>query len=174
LVFSQLAASAGEAHLRLGHPDAAVALLEQAVEPKTFARGYKMLLPFVVLGETYLELDAVQDALHLAASALVQCDAHEDLPTKVWAQRLYGLIALKGRAVPNGSAADWFQRALELATELEMAPAQAHCRLGLGQALRQEGRVSESAAQFAIALSEYERMGMPYWLTRGRAIQAEG
>jgi tetratricopeptide (TPR) repeat protein len=174
LSFSQLAASAGEAHLRLGRPEAAVALLEQAIEAKTFARGYKIVTPFVMLGETYVELNAVNDAHQLATAALLKCDTSGDLPSKVWTLRLFGLIALTGRQISGGNAAEWFQRGIDLAQQLELRPVRAHCHLGLAQALRQAGRAEESAGQFAVALSEYQAMDMAHWAERVLAIQAEG
>ncbi|HEX7926345.1 MAG TPA: hypothetical protein VF678_02065, partial [bacterium] len=170
MAFSQLAGVAGEAYLRTGHADQAVSLLEQAVRPEQFNRGFKFLTPLVTLAEAYLEQDFVAEAHKLGSEALARCRLSGDRRSEVWALRLAGLLSLRGQAIEGKDAATWFREAAALGTSMDMQPMVAHCRSGLGQALQRVGQAREGAQELQAALAAYDTLGMPYWTARTQPL----
>ncbi|MCC6175713.1 MAG: tetratricopeptide repeat protein, partial [Chloroflexi bacterium] len=56
------------------------------------------------------------------------------------------------------------QRALALATELEMRPLQAHRHRSLGKLHHQLGRHDEAREEFSTGITMLREMGMTFWL----------
>jgi hypothetical protein len=64
-----------------------------------------------------------------------------------------------------------YVQAVELALELGMRPAQAHCHLGLGRLHRLAGRLDQARFNLDEATSLYKTLGMTFWLPEAEAEQ---
>ena len=121
------------AYAVVGHPEAADLLrrMERLTDDARFTYYYPFWL--TLLGEGYLLLGEVQDALTRAGRALELSRKRGERGNEGWSLRLIGdaLSALRPRSEPE--IADSYRSALAIAEELGMEPLRAHCYLGLGR-----------------------------------------
>jgi tetratricopeptide (TPR) repeat protein len=119
------------------------------------------------LGLAYLLNGRATDALQAVRRALALAREHKERGHEAWSWRILGEIPLRSElAVPE--AEDALQRALSLATELEMRPLMAHSRLGLGRWLARAGRRPDAEAHLRGAAALFGELEMRFW-----AAQAE-
>src|SRR5215467_14535903 len=83
---------------------------------------------------------------------------------EAWALRILGEIALLATPGDANLAADYFQKAADLGTELGMRPTVAHCHLGLGKLFARTGKREQAQEHLTTATTMYRDMGMTYWL----------
>lgn len=160
----------GEACLRSGRSEEALTtmkLIPQVELLEGSPRGGTA--PLIVLAEAYLANARPADAMTHAERALALTRKNGERGCEAWSLRLRGEIALTGHPLPQGDAAHWFGQGIALASQLEMRPLAAHCRLGLGKALRQVGRQPEGDREIETATAEYRAMDMPHWLEQAEA-----
>ncbi|HYS15346.1 MAG TPA: sigma 54-interacting transcriptional regulator [Candidatus Binatia bacterium] len=163
LWFPRIASALGVGYALSGRVGDALPLLERAVQESAGMRlggGHSLLL--VGLGQAQSLAGRAQEALDTARRALDLARQHKERGHEAWAGRLLGEIALRSdRAAPG--AEDEFQRALALATELEMRPLIAHCRFGLGACRRRAGDRSGAEEHQRAAAALYSELGMRHW-----------
>jgi len=161
-----VAASLGSAYLGSGRSAAAVLLLEEAVEAFTATRmlGFRSLfLPF--LAEAYLVLGRTAEAREQAEQAVALARSHPLRGWEAWSLKQLGRIHAHELAGAE-QAADTYQHALALATDLGLQPLVAHCHFGLGEVYVQTSKREEAREHFMRATTMYGQMGMEFWLTR--------
>jgi class 3 adenylate cyclase/tetratricopeptide (TPR) repeat protein len=161
-----VAASLGSAYLWSGRAAAAVLLLEEAVEAFTATRmlGFRSLfLPF--LAEAYLVLGRIAEAREQAEQAVALARSHPLRGWEAWGLKQLGDIHAHKPAGAE-QAADTYQHALALATDLGLRPLVAHCHFGLGKVYLQTSKRDEAREHFTSATTMYGEMDMQFWLTR--------
>jgi tetratricopeptide (TPR) repeat protein len=171
----RMAAALGEAYALDGRAGEAVPLLVRAVEQTTSPEmtGFQPLcrLP---LAEAYLQAGHLDEAHIEAERALVLARAHREHGNEAHALKLFGDV--HARRDPSGGkgAAQWYRRALALATELEMRPLAAHAHLGLGRLSGDAGGGPEAETHLATAAAMYREMDMPLWRAQAEAAISRG
>jgi hypothetical protein len=105
----------------------------------------------------------VNDAAVAAKPALALSLEHRERGWPAWTLRLQGDIAATLDRPDYGSAAESYQRALELADELGMRPLVAHCHLGLGGLHRLAEPRPRALEHYATATAMFAEMGMSWW-----------
>jgi DNA-binding SARP family transcriptional activator len=152
------------AYALVGHPGAADLLrrLERLTDEARFTYYYPFWL--TLLGEGYLLLGQVEEALARAGRALELSRKRGERGNEGWSLRLTGdaLWALRPRDEPG--IADSYRSALAIADELGMEPLRAHGHLGLGRLEHRAGRAAEAERHHGIARQLFEAMAMTRWL----------
>jgi class 3 adenylate cyclase/tetratricopeptide (TPR) repeat protein len=157
---SRLASALGFAHALTGQSDAALTMIEQAVdEAQTMhfavdaARLFERLATaHLVAGHHALAESKASHALSLATKSNAR--GHQ-----AWTLRLLGDICLATEPL-NGEAADAnFCGALDLATKLGMRPLAAHCYEGLSRLHAMRGQKARAEEAMAQARSVWSSLG---------------
>jgi len=152
------------AYALVGHPEADDLLrhMERLTDDARFTYYYPFWL--TLLGEGYLLLGEVQDALTRADRALELSRKRGERGNEGWSLRLIGdaLSVLRPDSEPE--IADSYRSALAIAEELGMEPLRAHCHLGLGRLERRACRPAEAERHHGIARQLLEAMAMTRWL----------
>jgi tetratricopeptide (TPR) repeat protein len=164
----------GSAYTLAGRIGEGLPLLELAVaQAASMGLMYGHSLWVSLLGEGYLLAGRLEEAHARAAEALSFARTHHERAYEATALRLLGDIrALRDSPVIE-SAEECYQRALALASELDMRPLVAHCHLGLGKLYRRTDKREQAQEHLATATTMYREMGMTYWLDKAEAEMAE-
>src|SRR5262249_33999279 len=113
-------ATLGLAYARSGQVTEALHLLDQVeVRHTTGGGGDRVMLH---LGEAYLLVGRMEDALQLAERALVLSRDRKERGHQAWSLRLLGELALHGHPPDVALAKTHYRHALALAEELGMRP----------------------------------------------------
>ena len=139
--FPALASTLGTVYVGSGRVVEGLALLQEAAGPNTTLEHHFVPAGLTNLGWGYLLAGRPDEATEVAARALNLARERHDRGVEGYALRLLGEITMASDPVDVTAARGWFQKALEIAQELEMRPLVAHCYFGLG---RLHGRVSDS------------------------------
>ena len=160
----------GFLELGLGHPEEAIAELEQARALAEMA-GLRdpVLVPWAPdLVEAYTRGGRAEDAAQLAATLGDQADRSEAPIAAALAARCRGLIAAEGFEQE-------FERALALHRETGLPLEQARTLLAYGSRLHRARRRVEARKRLREALEIFERLGSPLWSDQARAeLRAAG
>jgi tetratricopeptide (TPR) repeat protein len=148
-------------------------LLAQVIEPLPASNLGGYLSPGSLLGETYLLVGQIDEALGRATRALEFAGSYKQRGYQGWALRLLGVIAVHRDPPEIQVAEEHFRQALSLATELGMRPLQAHCHLGLGNLYVKISTHERACIELSMAIELYRAMGMIYWLPQAEAALAE-
>ena len=149
LWFPPIASALGIGYIQSGRVADALSLLERAVEQSEGMRlgGWHSRV-LTGLGLSYLLAGRAGDALLAIRRALGLAREHKERGHEAWSWRILGEIPLRSELeVPEAEEA--LQRALSLATELEMRPLMAHGRLGLGRWYARAGQRADAEAASA-------------------------
>ena len=125
------------------------------------------------LGETYLLLGRLTDAVTAAECALDRSRGSSERGNEAYALHVLGEIAAHAEPPEREQAEGYYRRALALADELGMRPLAAHCHLGLGTLHPKLGREDEAGVELQIAAEMYRSMEMTFWVERATTILAE-
>ncbi|PYM11670.1 MAG: hypothetical protein DMD81_26245 [Candidatus Rokuibacteriota bacterium] len=104
----------------------------------------------------------LDDAERFADQALALSRDRGERGGEIWALWLQGEIAFRRGPDVIELAAERYEQALALATELGMRPLMAHCHAGLARAVGAEDHL-------ACATALYREMEMTFWLSRANA-----
>ena len=146
----------------------AIAILKEAVDD---AFGMEFMvdqaLRLAHLGEAYLHAGHVDQAANVAHRALDSALHYREQGAQAWSEWLLGEIG--ARAGRGDEPEGHYQKAMELASRLGMAPLLAHCHFGLGKEYR--GRKPEAAREhLAHAVKLYRTLDMRLWLEPAQAL----
>ena len=168
--FPRVASALGRAYALAGRLADALPLLAESVERTASMRLLSAHSPaLTALGEASLLDGRVAQALELARQGLTVAEQNGERGHAAWARRLLGEIALSSGRADAERAVECFRGALTLATELEMRPLMAHCRLGLGEAARLLGDSTGAEAHLETAADLFGAMQMGFWEARSLA-----
>jgi class 3 adenylate cyclase len=173
-LFYVSSAALGYAYVLSGRVSDALPLLEQGVSTEATEIGSG--LACVWIGEAYLRLGRLDEALTVALRGLEFCRTHAQQGEQAWALRLLGEIRAQ-RHPPEAELAEAsYREALALAEALGMYPLQAHCHRGLGTLYATTGQSEPSREALAAAIDLYRDMDMTFWLpqTQEALVQVEG
>jgi tetratricopeptide (TPR) repeat protein len=127
----------------------------------------------VWLGEAYLRLGRLDEALALAVRVLEVCRAQAQQGDQAWALRLLGEIHAYRQPPQAELAAAAYREALALAEALGMRPLQAHCHRGLGTLYTRQGQQEQARTALSAAIALYQTMAMTFWLPEVEATLAQ-
>jgi len=168
----QVATALGSSYAAMGRLAEALPLLEEAVSVGAAMRLLSAQAPaLTALGEARLLEGSAAQSLTLAQAGLTVAQQNGRRGHEAWALRLLGDLALGRSEAP--AASDYFGRALQLATALDMQPLRAHCHLGLGRARRMVADDDAAGRELAAAVDLFRAMDMGYWLAEASAAARE-
>jgi class 3 adenylate cyclase/tetratricopeptide (TPR) repeat protein len=162
----------GYAYALSGRLREAQQVLEETVRSETTlsSMGIGRALQIAWLAETYALDGRLDDASERAQEALSLAQAHGERGHEARVHRLLGEISShRGDLVEARTADDHYRHALTLATELEMRPLIAHCRLGLGRLYGRAGQREHARQNLATAMTMYGSMNMEPWRAQAEA-----
>jgi tetratricopeptide (TPR) repeat protein len=167
LVLYIVSSTLGYAYVLAGRVSDALPLLEQNVS--TEATGIMSGRVPIWLGEAYLRLGRLDEALALAVHGLEVCRAHARQGDTAWALRLLGEIYAHRQPPQAEMAETAYREALILAEALGMRPLQAHCHRGLGMLYGETGRPAPARTELSAAIALYRALDMSFWLPQAEA-----
>jgi tetratricopeptide (TPR) repeat protein len=161
-VFPYAVGSLGYAYLLANEPKRALTVLEEGTKPDSLEGGLWITHPYTALADAYRAVGEVALAIETASRALKLADEREERGFEAWAMLVMaGINADAGR---KGEAKQWYQRALQQASDLSMRPLVAHCHKGLSSIYISHGQKKEAQAEIKKAHEIYRSLGMNYWL----------
>jgi tetratricopeptide (TPR) repeat protein len=165
-----MCAAVGSAYTQSGRIIDGLSLLEAGVHGAD-QMGHPGFLGWLQgwLAEGYLLAGRPADALATATSALDAARQAGRRGNEAHALRILGDIATN-EMTDAREAVRYYTDALGLATELDMAPAVAHCHSRLGKSYRCRGDFPQAQQHLMNAASMYRTMGMASWQ---RSAEAE-
>ncbi len=168
--FPRVASALGAAYALAGRLADALPLLEESVERTASMRLLSAHSPaLTALGEASMLDGRLARALELAQQGWSVAEQNGERGHAAWALRLLGEIALRSGRADAERAGECFRRALTLATELDMRPLTAHCRLGLGETARLLGDSPGAETHLETAAGLFRAMEMRFWEARSLA-----
>jgi tetratricopeptide (TPR) repeat protein len=165
-----MTASLGLAYALSGRSAEALPLLDQGQIRETPGMGGSSQM--LRLGEAYLWISHLNDALQLAERVLTLSCGRKERGNQAWALRLLGAIAMHREPPEADQAEGHYRQALTLAEALGMRPLQAHCHLGLGRLYMQVDQLEQARVELSTAIALYRAMEMTFWLNRAEAALA--
>jgi tetratricopeptide (TPR) repeat protein len=160
-VFPYAVGSLGYAYLLANEPKRALTVLEEA-KPDSLEGGLWITHFYTALADAYRAVGEVALATDTASRALKLANEREERGFEAWAMLVMaGINADAGR---KGEAKQWYQRALQQASDLSMRPLVAHCHKGLSSIYISHGQKKEAQAEIKKAHEIYRSLEMNYWL----------
>jgi len=156
----------GRAYALSGRIGEAVPLLEQAVDLAATGNRSSEGLLLSWLSEGLLLAGRPEQASVHAHRAVQLCRDRRARGYDAYATWTLGNLVSHGSAGGIDQAAEHYEYARALATELEMRPLVAHCHLGVGKVFHRAGKQQDAHEHFTTATTMYREMGMTYWLEK--------
>jgi DNA-binding SARP family transcriptional activator len=154
---TSLGAALGHAYSLAGRYDDGTASIEAAVrEAEAHGIGAGHALRLAWLAESLLASHRLEEAADVAGRAIALARERGERGHEAWALRARAEV-LDTR---GGPSVEPYHSALALANALGMAPLEAHCRLGLGRALRGANDLSGARAALGAASAGFAALGM--------------
>jgi tetratricopeptide (TPR) repeat protein len=150
-----------------GRATEAVALTEE-IAGGLVSRRFHAEQSLVFVGAALLLADRSDAAAVRAHDALETSRFHGARASQAHALHLLGELAMH-RDSQLEAAEQHYREALNLATELEMRPLEAHCHLGLAKLSRHAGDRSKAGEHLARAVAMYRAMDMISWSDKAEA-----
>jgi tetratricopeptide (TPR) repeat protein len=149
----------------------ALSVLEEATKPGNLEGGVWTVHPLTVLGDTYRALGKMALATETVSNALRFADEGEERGFEAWAMLVMGKIkAEDGR---SEEAEEWYQRALQHASNLLMRPLVAHCHKGLGHLYLKSEKNEEARSELQAAIELHRSMDMGFWVPEAESALAK-
>jgi tetratricopeptide (TPR) repeat protein len=148
----------------------AMPLLAESV---TIDGGFHPALRVTMQGEAHLLAGRRDLAQQCVDRALALGAVGEERGSRAWTLRPAAEVELTQGLENVDRAAEHYQAALSLATDLEMRLLEAHCHLGLGKLYRRMDRVQDAHVELSAAVTMLTEMEMALWLPEARAELAE-
>jgi DNA-binding SARP family transcriptional activator len=153
-----LRAALGHAYSLAGRYDEGATCMEVAVreaETLGIVAGHAIRLAW--LAEALLAANRLAEAEEAGRRAIALASERGERGHEAWALRALAEVLA---AHPGRLAEVPYHQALASANALGMAPLSAHCRLGLGRALRRAGALLEAREPLATASAAFAELGM--------------
>jgi class 3 adenylate cyclase/tetratricopeptide (TPR) repeat protein len=164
-----IAADLGVAYARCGNIEEGLTHLHAAVDgAKSMGRMSRLPLMLVKCGEIHLLAGDTNEARELAETALRLAMQQKERGNEVYARHLFAKIEL---GTDRGER--YYREALELATEIGMAPLAARCHAGLAIVYTRMSRHDAAENHLAQARTMFKSMGMRFFLERLQDAMAE-
>jgi class 3 adenylate cyclase/tetratricopeptide (TPR) repeat protein len=160
----------GYAYALIGQDAEAVELLTESAATDS---GFHPALRVTMLGEAHLLAGRLDLARQYVNQALAIADLGEEDGSRAWTLRLAADVAIAQGLENADRAAEHYRAALALATDLEMRPLQAQCRLSLGKLYRRIDRVADARTELSAAVTLLHELGMGRWLSEARVELAD-
>jgi tetratricopeptide (TPR) repeat protein len=149
-------------------------MLEQAMEQHQAVTDTDPPSSLVAsLGHVYLLAGRLDEAIRPARQALVLSRERQEHGTEAGILLLLGDITARQEPRNDEQAKSFYCQALDLATELDMRPLQAHCHRRLGTLYAAMGRLEQARAELSTAIDLYRPMDMTFWLPQVQAALAQ-
>jgi tetratricopeptide (TPR) repeat protein len=162
-----LAADLGVAYARCGNIGEGLAHLRAAIDSaKSMGRLSRLPLMLVKCGEIHLLAGERTEATRLAEDALRLAMEQKERGNEVYARHLLAEIHAHAEPGSGSAAAQCYEDALTVATELAMSPLAARCHAGLGVHCLRTGERGRAQRHLSAARAMYREMAMRYWLDR--------
>jgi class 3 adenylate cyclase/tetratricopeptide (TPR) repeat protein len=164
-----IAADLGVAYARCGNIEEGLINLHAAVDgAKSMGRMSRLPLMLVKCGEIHLLASDRAEARELAETALRLAMQQKERGNEVYARHLFAKIEMD-----SDGAERFYREALDLATEIGMAPLAARCHAGLAIFYTRMSRHDAAESHLAQARAMFRSMGMRFWLDRLQAATVE-
>jgi class 3 adenylate cyclase/tetratricopeptide (TPR) repeat protein len=164
-----IAADLGVAYARCGNIEEGLIHLHAAVDgAKSMGRLSRLPLMLVKCGEIHLLAGDRGEARELAETALRLAMQQKERGNEVYARHLFAKIEMGA-----DEAARFYREALELATEIGMAPLAARCHAGLAIVDERMSRHDAAEEHLAHARRMFRAMGMRFWQDKLETATAE-
>ena len=162
-----------EAYALAGRQSDAIAVLEETADwersmPTPTQRGSVLAR----LGQAHLLLGRVDDARRFATASLEFAIRYAVPGVEASARRLLGELALRNGTPPLDHAERELERALVVATDHQLRPLAAHCRVGLARVAARRGKDGDARDHLEAALAMYREMTMSFWAERAETALA--
>jgi len=161
-MFSYTVSSLGYAYLLAKEPERALTVLKEGTKDDNLKVSFWPTPSLTVLAEAYLAVGDISMANKTVLLALKLSDKREERGFETWAMLIMAGIHAATKRFEE--ARQWYQRALQQATNLSMRPLVAHCHKGLGGIDFNLGNKKEAQLEDEMALEMYRSLGMNYWL----------
>jgi tetratricopeptide (TPR) repeat protein len=171
LYAATLAAAVGWAYALTGRVAEGLRLLHEGVEEAASKRailGHAVRLAW--LAEGHLVGGEHERAREVAQQALDLTRRYKEKGQEAWTLHLLGEIARRRDPVDVENAEHLYRQAMTIAEALGMRPAQAHCRLGLGEMHARAGNHRAAGDHFSAASTLFGDMGVVSLQKRGAGI----
>ncbi len=171
---ASISSTLGYACLLGGRLDEAVALLTEAIEQANSTKsmfGHSLRLAY--LGEAFLLMGRMEEALHHARCALEVSRTQREQGHEAYVLRLLADIAAHQEPLDVEAAAAAYRLALCLTEELGMRPLTAQCHLGLGRLGQRAGHPQLAERHLTAASAMFREMGMSHWLEKAEAARTQ-
>lgn len=157
----------GRAYTLSNRPADAIEVLKEAVDD---AFGMEFMvdqaLRLAHLGEAYLRAGQHDLAASAAHRALDSALHYRESGAQAWSEWLLGEIGTQRGEAPE----DHYSRAIELASNLGMAPLLAHCHFSLGKECRRTQRPGLEREHLDAAVRLYRSLEMRLWLEQAEPL----
>jgi tetratricopeptide (TPR) repeat protein len=166
----QLAMRLGYAYALSGRVNEAIALLEEGRDLGDSTRNWVWVpLTHAHLAEAYALAGRFEDAFRTGQHAIELAQQYKERSYEAWARYLLGNVHAWQRqpAADVQSARAAYLNALDIATELQMRPLVAQCRLALG--CLPDDTDQGSRAHLDAATTMFREMGMQFWLEKAES-----
>jgi tetratricopeptide (TPR) repeat protein len=160
-MYSYNVGSLGYAYLLAKEPKRALTLLEEGAKDDYLHASFWPVHPLTVLADAYRAVGEFSLATETGSRALKLADKREERGFEAWAMLV--MAGIKDAAEQLEEATQWYQRALQQASNLSMRPLVAHCHKGLANLYLQLGDEKEAQLKNKTALEIYHQLGMTYW-----------
>lgn len=170
LVFPLIAGSLGMVYALAGQTTKGLALLEQSTQQADalgLCVGHALWHSW--LAWALLLAGRFSEAQHLATQVLEYARSRQERGQEAYALWLLGESHPRHTAAQADAARVYYQHALEQAHALGMQPLLAQCSLGLGLLCRQQGQEAAAHDWLDAALSMFQTLHMPFWITHATA-----
>jgi predicted ATPase/class 3 adenylate cyclase len=148
-------ASLGHVYAWSGRIQEGTTLLQEALKiHETAGIGYFESTSAMQMGEAHLLAGQIEDARARADQAVTLSRKRGERGHEAWGLRLLGEIASHYEFSDRAAAEAHYGAALALASELEMRPLVAHCRVGLGNLSRQMHEREQAEEYLGTAFSD--------------------
>jgi class 3 adenylate cyclase/tetratricopeptide (TPR) repeat protein len=161
-MYSHTVGNLGYAYLLAKEPGRALTLLQEGAKDDNLQANIWPTPTLTILAEAYRVTGELELADETASRALALANEREERGFEAWAMLV--MAGINDTAERPQEATQWYQRALQQASDLSMRPLVAHCHKGLANSYFHLGNKKEAQLEKKKAHELYRSLGMMYWL----------
>ena len=160
-MYSVTVGSLGYAYLLAKEPTRALTMLEEGTKEDNLRASFWPTHPLIILADAHRAVGKVSEAAEIVSRALKISDKRGERGFEAWAMLV--MAGIKNAAQRPEEAKNWYQRALQQASDLSMRPLVAHCHQGLADSHLHLGNEKQAQLENKTAVEMYHSLGMTYW-----------